>query len=146
MAGWYRFFFFIVMSFCITLVDFRIKRIPNVLLLVLEGTLLCTDYLLEKEIIPYRLLAGFGAYVLFYLVYRFRGGLGFGDVKYAGIIGYFLGPWCVISGLLYAVLLGFIYWFIGNLIFHWGKEHRFAFGPWLSCGAIAAVFFYQGVL
>ena len=146
MAEWLRFFFFAVSGLCIAIVDFRVKRIPNILLLVLAGALLCIDFLLEKDAMPYRLLTGFGAYLLFYSVYRFRGGLGFGDVKFAGVIGYFLGPWCVINGLLYGVLLGLMYWFFGNLIFHWGKGHRFAFGPWLSCGAVAAALVHQGTL
>ena len=145
MSGWFRFTVFAVLGLCIAVVDFRTQKIPNVLLLAMLSALLAADLLGDFKMIPYRLLAGLGAYWLFYMVYRLRGGLGYGDVKYAGVIGYYLGPGLVINGLLYAVLLGLTYWCVGYLIFRWSKEQRFPFGPWLSCGAVAAGLLYQSM-
>jgi prepilin signal peptidase PulO-like enzyme (type II secretory pathway) len=139
-----RFFIFTSLAFCIGIVDFKIQKIPNIFLLLLAGALIGTDILWNFKAIPYSLLSGLCAYGLFYLVYMVRGGLGYGDVKYAGVIGYYLGPFQVINGLLYAVLLGLSYWFLGNLIHHWGKEKRFPLGPWLGCGAVAARLLHWG--
>jgi prepilin signal peptidase PulO-like enzyme (type II secretory pathway) len=119
-------------------VDFRRQKIPDILLLILAGLLVVADFIWNRSTIPYKLVAGLGAYGLFYAVYRLRGGLGYGDVKYAGVIGYFLGPWYILFGLLFAVLLGLAYWSLGRMIFKWGREKRFPFGPWLGCGAMAA--------
>ena len=138
MVEWIRFAVFTVFGLCIGIIDFRTKKIPNILLLALAGTLLAADIFLNPAAVPYRLLAGLAAYGLFYAVYRFRGGLGYGDVKYAGAIGYFLGPFRVLSGLLCAVLFGLAYWCAGRFLFRWSREQRFPFGPWLSCGAITA--------
>ena len=146
MSEWVRFAVFAVSGICIGIMDFKTQKIPNILLLVLAGTLLAADVFLDAGAIPYKLLAGLGAYCLFYAVYRLRGGLGYGDVKYAGVIGYFLGPGRVLSGLLCAVLLGLASWCVGHFLFRWGKEQRFPFGPWLGCGAIAAKLLHWGIL
>jgi len=146
MIEWLRFLVFAIFGFCIGIVDFKTQKIPNLFLFALAGVLIGCDFLWNPDAIPISLLSGLGAYGLFYAVYRIRGGLGYGDVKYAGIIGYFLGPGLVIYGLLCAVLLGLVYWCAGYLIFRWGKEKRFPFGPWLSCGAVAAKLVYRCIL
>jgi len=138
MSERFRFIIFAVFGFFIGVVDFRIKKIPNIVLFVLAGILMGIDILWNPTVIPFYLLSGLGAYGLFYTVYRFWGGLGYGDVKYAGVIGYYLGPGRVLYGLLYAVLAGMFCWCVGCLLFRWGKEKRLPFGPWLSCGAAAA--------
>jgi len=120
-------------------------KIPDIFLLLLLLALVGVDILLDYRAIPLKLLTALGAYGLFYAVYRLKGGLGYGDVKYAGVVGYFLGHERILAGLLCAVLLGLLYWFIGSLLFRWGKEKRFPLGPWLGCGAIAAYFFNFGV-
>ena len=145
MIEWLRFVSFGILSICIAVIDFKIKKIPDTLLLILSVILLCIDAFMDYRAIPYRLLAAIAAYGLFFIVYRFKGGLGYGDVKYAGVIGYFLGPWRVLIGLFCAVLLGLIYWTIGNLALRWGKEKHFSFGPWLGCGAIAAELLFRRV-
>ena len=145
MGEWLRFSVFAALSLCIGIVDFKTRRIPNTLLLAILGLLLSVDFLEGFAVIPYYLIAGICAYGLFYMVYRLKGGLGYGDVKYAGVIGYFLGPERVISGLLYAVLLGLAYWCAGSLIFRWGKKQRVPFGPWLGCGAVAAGLLHRGI-
>ena len=147
MIIWLRFVAFAVLGICIAIADFRTHRIPNALLLVLIGLLAGIDLVfLGTKAIFFNFLAGLGAFGLFFVVFRLKGGLGFGDVKYAGVIGYFLGPWQVLSGLLCAVLLCLLYWCVGRLIFHWGKEKRLPFGPWLCCGAIAAAIIHRGLL
>ena len=145
MGEWLRFTIFAALGLCIGIIDFRTLKIPNLLLILLISTLVGIDLLCSRKLIPYRLLAALGSFGLFYFVYRVQGGLGFGDVKYAGIIGYYLGPKLVLSGLLCAVLLGLLFWCAGRLIFQWDKGKRFSLGPWLGCGAIAAVLIQRGV-
>lgn len=146
MFEWQRFFVFAIFAVVIGIVDFQSQKIPNVLLFILTGILLAADILGDFRSMPLRFMACLGAYGFFYAVYRLRGGLGFGDVKYAGVIGYYLGPYEVLNGLLCAVLLALAYCLLGRLIFHWEREKRFPFGPWLGCGAIAAGLFHWSVL
>jgi prepilin signal peptidase PulO-like enzyme (type II secretory pathway) len=141
MEYWLRFTIFTSVSMLIAIIDFKTHKIPNNLLIVLIFDLLLLDLIFNPGSIPLNLISGAGAYILFYSVFRFREGLGFGDVKYAAIIGYFLGIHNVILGLLIAVITGIVFWCAGRLLFNWAKDRRFAFGPWLGCGAIAAGFF-----
>lgn len=143
MVEWFRFTVFTGFALVIGIIDFRIQKIPTLCLAVLLGVLLAIDLLFGRGFILFRLVAALGAFGLFYAVYKFRGGLGYGDVKYALVIGYYLGPRLIVAGLLCAVLLGLCYWFVGHCLFRWKKERRFAFGPWLGCGAIAVDLVYR---
>jgi prepilin signal peptidase PulO-like enzyme (type II secretory pathway) len=145
MNRWLRFSIFALFALCIGIIDFKRQRIPDVLLFVLAGLLVGVDIVWNRNALPLRFLSGLAAFGLFYVVYMVRGGLGFGDVKYAGVIGYYLGFERMVQGLLYAVLLGLVFWYIGHLLFRWGKEQRFPFGPWLGAGAVAAEFVYWGL-
>ena len=146
MIGWLRFTVFAAFVIYIGVVDLRIQKIPNVLLFLLAGMLICIDIIFNLKEIPLRFLAAFGSFGLFYAVSRFKGGLGFGDVKYAGVIGYFLGPKLVIAGLLCAVILGMLFWAFGHLLFRWSKDKRLPFAPCLGCGALAVSLFHRGLL
>jgi len=143
MVEWIRFAVFAVCGFFIGLIDFKTYRIPNALLFTQAGILISIDVLTDIKAISYRLLAFIFSIGLFYFVFRLKGGLGFGDVKYAGVAGYYLGLRLVLAGLLCAVLLGLVHWCIGRLVFRWGRDKRFPLGPWLCCGAMAADLFYR---
>ena len=145
MIEWGQFIVFLTFGICIAVTDFRKKKIPNIFLLFLAIILIFTDLLHDPGLMPLKLLSGIGALGLFYIVFRWKGGLGFGDVKYAGVIGYYLGPERVIAGLLCACFLGLLYWFAGHLIFKWSNKNRIPFGPWLGCGTAAAVLIYRGI-
>jgi leader peptidase (prepilin peptidase)/N-methyltransferase len=127
-------------------VDFKTHRIPNLFLLVLSAALFGIDILFNHKFITVNLLAGACAFGFFYIVFWLHGGLGYGDVKYSGVIGYFLGPELIAQGLLYAVMLGLAWWCLGRLIFRWGIKRRFPFGPWLGCGAVAAILIHGELL
>jgi len=137
-----RFSVFTFFALLIGIVDFLKQKIPDILLLILLSALVTIDYLspLTGAASPpvIRALTAVIIFGLFCAVYHIRGGLGFGDVKYAAVIAYFLGPFKILPGLLLAVFSGLIYWGFGHFIFGWKKEKRFAFGPWLGLGAIIA--------
>ncbi len=76
-------------------------------------------------------------FAIHYGYYKWRGvdGLGFGDVKLAGAIGVWTGPW----GLLYVILIacwGTIAWW---LLFSRRQDARLPFGAALAFGAFAAL-------
>lgn len=74
-----------------------------------------------------------------YSAIRGKSGLGMGDVKLLGALGFFLGPYVVLT-LFVASVLGML----GGLVAaRDGKlsEKKIPFGPWLALGAVLTVFF-----
>ncbi len=75
-----------------------------------------------------------------------RDGVGFGDIKLAFVIGFFVGPfWCFIS-LLLAVIIGGITGIIQLLI---GKQKigmQIPFGPFIAAGGFFVLFFRIQIL
>ncbi len=70
---------------------------------------------------------------------EFQGGMGWGDVKLAGMIGAFLGPSSTAIALFIAFLTGTL---IGIAVIIKGRNRRIPipFGPFLALGATVAVF------
>ena len=70
---------------------------------------------------------------------EFQGGMGWGDIKLAGMIGAFLGPSSTAMALFIAFLTGAL---TGIAVIIAGRNRRIPipFGPFLALGAIVAVF------
>jgi Flp pilus assembly protein protease CpaA len=129
---------FCLFALPISIADVRSYRIPDRLLAPFLVSLLLFDGFFERDLMFARVMTALGTFLFFLIIFRFRGGLGFGDVKYAGVLGYVLGPRSIVSGMLYGVVLALAFWWVGNVVFGWDRRKRIAFGPWLSCGAAAA--------
>lgn len=70
-----------------------------------------------------------------------REGLGLGDVKFSGAIGWWLGFPDILVALGAAFLLGGLAAMYLLLTSNKGEQHRIAFGPFLAGGALLAVSF-----
>lgn len=92
------------------------------------------------------LVAGVAAAAFFFLVaFIFPAGMGMGDVKLAGMLGFFLGP-AVTIGLFLGFLLGAVIG-IGLMIAgKKGRKSKVPFGPFLAVGALVALFWGQQLL
>ncbi len=93
-------------------------------------------------LIPY-VISSIGAYVFFYCLWRgTKGrGMGFGDVKFAFLMGLFLGYPGIIIAMYIAFLTGAI---VGVILMIRGKsglKSKIAFGPFLILGTVAVWFF-----
>ena len=88
-------------------------------------------------------MVGLGA-IYFVIALIYPGGMGFGDVKLAGVLGLFLGwtGWGALAvGAFSAFLLGGLFG-IGLIIFRGAKRKSgIPFGPWMLGGAWLGVFF-----
>ena len=87
-----------------------------------------------------RALAMFAVYVVMLVVYP--AGMGFGDVKLAGVLGLFLG-WvgsgALVVGWFAAFLLGGLY-SVGLLVARRAQRRTgIPFGPWMLAGALAGI-------
>ena len=70
-----------------------------------------------------------------------RDGLGLGDVKFSGAIGWWLGFPDILAALGAAFLLGGLAAMYLLFTSNKGEQHRIAFGPFLAGGALLAVSF-----
>jgi leader peptidase (prepilin peptidase) / N-methyltransferase len=108
---------------------------PVAVVLLVASALLAGD--------PARLvMAGIGlvALLLFYaaLAFGYRGGMGLGDVKLAGVLGLYLGylglgP--LLVGALAPFLLGGLFALILVVLRRAGRKSRIPFGPWMLAGS-----------
>ena len=89
-------------------------------------------------------VGGAGLFAVYYgMASIYRGGMGFGDVKLAGVIGLFLGwlGWGPLAvGAFSAFLLGGLFSLV--LVMTRGATGRTAipFGPWMIVGAWVGIF------
>jgi len=92
------------------------------------------------------LAAGIAAAAFFFLVaFIFPAGMGMGDVKLAGMLGFFLGP-AVTIGLFLGFLSGAVIG-IGLMVAgKKGRKSKVPFGPFLAVGALVALFWGQELL
>jgi leader peptidase (prepilin peptidase)/N-methyltransferase len=131
-------------SLALTLIDLDVKRLPNVIVLpayAVGAVLLGAASLLSAD---YASLVGAAvgcvalgaAYLLLALGYP--GGMGFGDVKLAGVLGLFLG-WLgwgpLLVGAMMAFLLGGVFSLVLLATRRGGRRTAIPFGPWMLLGA-----------
>jgi leader peptidase (prepilin peptidase)/N-methyltransferase len=91
------------------------------------------------------------AFVVFYLIYFFApgGGFGFGDVRLSAILGLYLGwlGWGDVAGglffgFLYGALVGVVLIVAGRR----GRKQAIPFGPFLAAGTMTFVLFGNAIL
>lgn len=142
--GLVAFLFLAAISVALALIDVDTHTLPNRIVMPaypVASVLLVASALLAGE--PGRLLtAVVGAIALFalYLVMAlaYPGGMGFGDVKLAGVLGLYLGwlGWAQLAvGAFAAFLLGGLFGVILLAMRRAGRRTAIPFGPWMILGA-----------
>jgi prepilin signal peptidase PulO-like enzyme (type II secretory pathway) len=123
--------------------DLKYKIIPDEILIFLGVVISVWLLLFNQNMIINHLLSGLGSFLFFlsiFLITRGRG-MGFGDVKFAFILGLLLGFPQTALALYIAFLTGGI---IGIILILWKKKRmksEIAFGPFLVLGTFASFFF-----
>ncbi|MGV3714225.1 prepilin peptidase [Pseudolysinimonas sp.] len=137
------FLYLAAISLALALIDLDTYRLPNVLVLpayAVGGVAVLATALLTGDLVTL-LTAVLGAVILggIYLILALvkPGGMGFGDVKLAGVLGLFLGwlgwgPLAVgaLAGFLLGGLFGIVLLLAGR-----GRKAKIPFGPWMLAGA-----------
>ncbi len=140
------FLYLAAVSVVLTLIDLDTRTLPDRIVLpgyLVGGLLLTAASVLTGD--GWSLLragAGLAALGLFYLtmVVAYPAGMGWGDVKLAGVLGLFLGylGWQqLITGALAAFILGGGFGLILILLRKAGRKSAIPFGPWMLGGAWA---------
>lgn len=132
-----------------SLVDLHDRIIPNELVLfgLAAGLLLMIVAPYEGKGWQEALLgAGLGYGFLFLLAVLVKGGMGFGDVKLAAVIGLFLGyPW-VGLGMILAFLSGGFAGLVLILLRVVGRKDYIPFGPYLALGSVLTALYGQQIV
>jgi leader peptidase (prepilin peptidase)/N-methyltransferase len=141
-------------SVALALIDLDVRRLPNSLTLpsyLVGAVLLAIAALVGHDGgALLRAFAGMAAlYVAFFaLAFAYPGGMGFGDVKLAGVLGLYLG-WLGWGSVVVGAFAGFI---LGGLVGislilfgSAGRKSKVPFGPFMVTGALLAVFIGQTV-
>jgi leader peptidase (prepilin peptidase)/N-methyltransferase len=141
-------------SVALALIDLDTNRLPDVIVLpsyVVGGVLLTASSLLVGE--PDALLRAaialvslFGLYLVMALAYP--GGMGYGDVKLAGVLGMHLG-WLGWGSFAVGAFAPFVVgglFAIGLIVARRaGRKSRIPFGPWMLIGAWIGIFWGEAV-
>lgn len=143
------FLYLSAVSVALGLIDVDVHRLPNAIVLpsyVVGVVLLGASAFLDGDLGPMlRASVGMAALWLFYAFLSFirPGGMGFGDVKLAGVLGLYLGflGWGpLLIGAFAAFLLGgfFSLFLIG--LKRVSRKDGIPFGPWMLAGAWFGIF------
>jgi prepilin signal peptidase PulO-like enzyme (type II secretory pathway) len=131
---------FLVFALPASVIDIRSYRIPDLLIFPCFAAVFVFLLNAQISVLPNRLAAALLSGLFFFIIRRFTGALGLGDVKFAALIGLCCGlPW-VCAAFLVAALTGIA----GILIARRGRPQRdvpLPFAPFLTAGVIAAFVF-----
>ncbi len=126
----------------ILIADLKFRIIPDEMLIVITTAVIIQHLLVGVSSFPISFACGlilFAIFLMLFLITKGKG-MGFGDVKYAFFMGFFLGfPGAVISfyvAFLTGALLSIILILIGKKRF----GQTIAFGPFLILGTVCAHF------
>ena len=148
------FLYFIAVGVALSLIDLETKRLPNLLVLPsypVLGVLLAAATWWQGDwwALLRAVLGGLLLYALFLAVVLINpAGMGFGDVKLAGLVGGVLAwlSWATLAvGAFAGFLLGAV---VGVSLIAAGRAGRktaVPFGPFMVAGALLAVFFAQPI-
>jgi leader peptidase (prepilin peptidase) / N-methyltransferase len=148
------FLYLAAISVVLALIDLDTHTLPNRIVLpsYVVGVVLLGAASVSSGDYPALLRAGIGmaalwlAYLAMALAYP--GGMGFGDVKLAGVLGLYLAwvGWGALAvGAFAAFLLGGLF-SIGLIIARKaGRKSGIPFGPWMLAGAWVGIFFGESI-
>lgn len=144
------FLYLAAVSIALALIDLDTHTLPNRIVFpsYLVGVLLlgATGLINDNHAAIYRGLFGMIALGLFYfgMALIYPGGMGMGDVKFAGVLGLFLGylGWDVLLvGAFSAFVLGGFFALALIVSRRANRTSGIPFGPWMLAGAWVGVFF-----
>lgn len=143
-----------VLLVVLTATDLLVQRLPDALVLPAYPIALLAGAAaaLTDEVSWHQMLVAAacmaGAWLLFYAIAFFTGGLGFGDVKLAGLIGFVLGLQGIgnaIAGTFMLPSLCAVPVLLILLTRGIGRKTGVPFGPLLTIGTILALILHQNV-
>lgn len=149
------FLYLAAVSIALALIDLDTHTLPNRIVIpsYFVGAILlgATGLISGNYGAIWRALVGMSALGLFYfaLALVYPGGMGMGDVKFAGVLGLFLGylGWGVLLvGASSAFVLGGLFALALIIFRKANRSSGIPFGPWMLTGAWVGVFFSTSIV
>jgi len=143
------FLYLAAIAVALAMIDLDTLKLPNVIVLpsyVVAAVLLGVAAIVDHDGgAALRAVIGMAAYygVFFLIWFAYPKGMGFGDVKLAGVLGLYLGylGWGVlVVGAFGGVLLGGVVGIALVLFADAGRKTKVPYGPFMLTGALFAVF------
>jgi leader peptidase (prepilin peptidase) / N-methyltransferase len=132
----------------LAMIDIDVKRLPNAIVLpsyLVVAVLLGAAAAVQGEwgTLLRAALAGLALYAFYFLLMLvYPRGMGFGDVKLAGILGAYLG-WLgwgeLVVGSFLAFLVGGVFGVALMVVGRAGRKSAIPFGPWMLLGAVLGI-------
>jgi leader peptidase (prepilin peptidase)/N-methyltransferase len=138
------FLYLAAIAVALSAIDLDTKRLPDRIVLpsyVVGAVLLALPALLDARGDDYvrALLAALALFAFYFLLaFIYPAGMGFGDVKFAGVLGLYLGwvSWAaVIVGTFAAFVLGAVVGIAVLVLGRGGRKTKVPFGPFMVIGA-----------
>lgn len=132
---------------CIAIVDFRIQRIPNqLLLLLLILKVVFTIITLIKDGFELNLITDpIIGFVVGFVVYLFPGffhlNIGAGDIKYGAVIGFYLGFYGFLQTMIVMGITMAVYFVYLRILNKGGMKTMVPNGPFMSLGVAVSCLF-----
>jgi leader peptidase (prepilin peptidase)/N-methyltransferase len=118
--------------------DIANRRVKNVVTVPVSLAAVLLRAAFERSALAEVVVAGFVYFLVFLALSLFmRGGLGMGDVKLAGMLGFVLG-WTGVPALLIGTVVGGVVAAV-LLSRERGRRATMAYGPYLAFGAAVAI-------
>jgi leader peptidase (prepilin peptidase)/N-methyltransferase len=144
------FLYLAAIGVALLLIDVDTHRLPDALVLpsyIVGGVLLLGAAIAsgDWDAALRALIGAVALFVAYYLMaFAYPGGMGFGDVKLAGVLGLYLGwlGWgTLIVGAFSAFLLGGVFSIALLITRRATRKSGIPFGPWMIVGAFLGIFF-----
>ena len=123
--------------------DVESRRLPNRITLPVAAVAIALRAAFERDALREVVVAGALSFVIFWiLALIMRGGLGMGDVKLAGMLGFLLGN-DVLSALVLGVITGGVW---GAILLGSGRaglRSKIAYGQFLAFGGAVAILLFS---
>ncbi len=122
-----------------SMIDFKYMLIPDSTVIVtgIGGALWSWNH---GHFIVSLVTAAF-AFGIFFLIHLLsKGGMGFGDVEYFGVLAIFLRPFSAVMAVLIASVVALVYVLPQVLAHKAGRKTRVPFGPFLAIGTFVSIF------
>jgi leader peptidase (prepilin peptidase) / N-methyltransferase len=121
--------------------DIAHRRVKNVVTVPLSVIAVLLRVLFERSALAEVVIAGLVIFLVFFALSLFlRGGLGMGDVKLAGMLGFLLG-WKVLTALFIGAIAGGLAAAFLLSRPSEGRRSTMAYGPYLALGGALAILF-----
>lgn len=154
LLNFWRIAFICVIAYGIAIIDFKLKIIPNlyVLILLFSGTVFHIVEFVQKldaydfsEILKSFffnnvLLTIVVIIVLWLIALIMRGGMGYGDIKFLGALCYFSGIGSLIFSLSIALLVSLLFACVLLILKKKNMKDEIPFGPFMTIGIILCAF------